>query len=144
MKKEIPITQDHWDWAGDTLSLHAQAKMAPALIKLIMPGVRLFEFTDGETILTENDIGQEMYLIYQGEVSVTRGGKELAVLKKGDYFGEISLVAKVPRTATVKALKNCQAFELAWRAITAIDELFPELMLNLQEVARKRTSEHSQ
>ncbi|MBI4064107.1 MAG: cyclic nucleotide-binding domain-containing protein [Elusimicrobia bacterium] len=138
MKKELSITQDHWDWLGGTLSRHAQAKIAPTLIKLIMPGVRLFEFAKNEVIIIEGDIGREMYAIYKGGVSVGRGRKKLAQLKEGDYFGEISLVAKVPRTATVKASKTCQAFELSWRAVTAIDEYFPELMISIQNVARRR------
>lgn len=141
MKKEIQITQEQWDWLGEALSQHAHAKIAPSLVKLIMPGVRLFECTDGEPLIVEEDRGYEMFVIYKGRVQVSRAGKKVAELKEGNLFGEISLVAKTYRTATVTSLDTCQVFELAWRAVAAIDQLFPELMINLQKLAQQRTKE---
>lgn len=143
MRKELPISQEHWTWLGDTLSAHAKAPIAPTLIKLIMPGVRLFEYSEEEPLILEDDLGYEMFVIYQGGVLISRQEKKIAELKKGDICGEISLVAKVPRTATVKPVKSCQAFELSWKAVTAMDEYFPELMISLQETARQRSSQHN-
>ncbi|MBI2991198.1 MAG: cyclic nucleotide-binding domain-containing protein [Deltaproteobacteria bacterium] len=116
MAKELPLGQGQWEWLGQTLSRHANAKMAPDVIKLVMPGVRLLEYEDNAAIVVENDIGYAMYVIYQGRVLVVRKGNKIAELETGDFFGEISLVTRAPRTATVKAVKNCQVFELSWRA----------------------------
>ena len=95
-------------------------------------------------IVVENDIGYAMYVIYQGRVLVVRKGNEIAELETGDFFGEISLVTRAPRTATVKAVKNCQVFELAWRAINAITECFPQLMQAIQAAAATRIEEIAQ
>lgn len=141
MKKELQITQEQWDWLGTDLSQHAHAKIAPSLVKLIMPGVRLFECSDNETLIVEEDRGYEMFVIYKGRVQVSRAGNKVAELKAGDIFGEISLIAKTYRTATVTAIDTCEVFELSWRAVSAIDQLFPELMINLQKMARERTKE---
>ena len=95
-------------------------------------------------IVVENDIGYAMYVIYQGRVLVVRKGNEIAELETGDFFGEISLVTRAPRTATVKAVKNCQVFELAWRVINAITECFPQLMQAIQAAAATRIEEIAQ
>jgi len=144
MVKELPVSWEQWEWLGQTLSRHANAKMAPEVIKLVMPGVRLLEYEDDDAIVTENDIGQAMYVIYQGRVSVIRQGNKLAELETGDFFGEISLVIKAPRTATVKAVKNCQVFELSLGAVSSITECLPELMQALQAAAVRRMEELAQ
>ena len=144
MAKELPVSEEQWEWLGQTLSRHANAKMAPDVIKLVMPGVRLLEYKDNAAIVVENDIGYAMYVIYQGRVLVVRKGNEIAELETGDFFGEISLVTRAPRTATVKAVKNCQVFELAWRAINATTECFPQLMQAIQAAAATRIEETAQ
>ena len=141
MVKELPVSEEQREWLGRTLSLHANAKMAPDVIKLVMPGVRLLEYKDNAAIVVENDIGYAMYVIYQGRVLVVRKENKIAELETGDFFGEISLVTRAPRTATVKAVKTCQVFELSWRAINAITECFPQLMQALQAAAAKRMEE---
>ena len=144
MAKELPVSEEQWDWLGQTLSRHANAKMAPDVIKLVMPGVRLLEYKDNAAIVVENDIGYAMYVIYQGRVLVVRKGNKIAELETGDFFGEITLVTRAPRTATVKAVKNCQVFELTWRAINAITECFPQLMQAIQAAAATRIEETAQ
>lgn len=144
MVKELPVSQEQREWLGQTLSRHANAKMAPDVIKLVMPGVRLLEYEDNVAIVAENDIGYAMYVIYQGRVLVIHKGNKIAELETGDFFGEISLVTRAPRTATVKAVKNCQVFELSWRAISAITECFPQLMQAIQAAAAKRMEELAQ
>jgi ATP-binding cassette, subfamily B, bacterial len=63
-------------------------------------------YDGGETIIFQGEIGQNFYVIKKGKVQVTaRSGKdkvELAELKAGDFFGEISLLEEVPVSATVK------------------------------------------
>ena len=144
MVKELPVSWEQWEWLGQTLSRHANAKIAPEVIKLVMPGVRLLEYEDNDAIVAENDIGHAMYVIYQGRVLVLRKGNKLAELETGDFFGEISLLIRAPRTATVKAVKNCQVFELSWRAVSSITECFPELMQAMQAAAAKRMEELAQ
>ena len=54
-------------------------------------------------IIREGTPGERFYLIDHGEVSVLKNGVEVARLGPGDYFGEISLLKRVPTTATVAA-----------------------------------------
>src|SRR3989304_10575756 len=108
MVKELLVSEEQREWLGRTLSLHANAKMAPDVIKLVMPGVRLLEYEDNVAIVAENDIGYAMYVIYQGRVLVARKGNKLAELETGDFFGEISLVTRAPGTATAQTAEMCQ------------------------------------
>ena len=64
-------------------------------------------FADGEVIVREGDEGREMYLIQDGAADVFKSvdGTEvrLATLERGSFFGEMSLLESLPRSATVRA-----------------------------------------
>ncbi len=66
----------------------------------------------GKIIFKEGEEGEQMYIIQSGKVKVARniGGKEqvLAVMGKGDFFGEMAIVNKVKRTATISALDRVE------------------------------------
>lgn len=64
-------------------------------------------YDSGKVIFEENQDGDHMYIIQEGSVRISKmmGGKEhiLAVLGKGDFFGEMAIVTSVKRTATATA-----------------------------------------
>ncbi|MEK8131853.1 cyclic nucleotide-binding domain-containing protein [Paenibacillus filicis] len=66
----------------------------------------------GEVIVREGEPGREFYTVGSGSFEVRIGGKRVAVLGRGDYFGEIALLAGVPRTATVTALEEGQLLSM--------------------------------
>ena len=58
----------------------------------------------GEVVVEEGTIGDSFFVIASGSASVTIGGREVARLEPGAFFGEIALLDALPRTATVIAL----------------------------------------
>lgn len=66
----------------------------------------------GEIVFSEGDTGDQMFIIQEGRVKITKSfsGREhvLSTLGKGDFFGEMAIVNNVPRTATVTAVTEVQ------------------------------------
>lgn len=64
----------------------------------------------GEILFEEGDKGEVMYLIREGKIKITKGKGEdekvLAVLKEGDFFGEMAIIESAPRSASAIAATN--------------------------------------
>ena len=54
-----------------------------------------------ETIFEEGDLGDSMFIIVDGAVRIHKGNKEIAVLSKGKFIGEMALLDQEPRSASV-------------------------------------------
>jgi putative ABC transport system ATP-binding protein len=70
------------------------------------------QFMPGEVIIREGDVGEELFLISDGEVQVEREGHEVARLGSGEFFGELALLSGEPRNATVVAAKPVDTYVL--------------------------------
>lgn len=74
----------------------------------------------GTTIFSEGDAGEQFYLVLDGAVRISRivpgmGEEALAVLRRGAYFGEMSLIDDAPRSATAISHETCRVFVLGRR-----------------------------
>jgi hypothetical protein len=85
-------------------------------------------FAAGERIVTEGELGDELYVIMSGSVAITRGGEPVNTLMPGEAFGEISVLDAGPRTATATALVETEVL-----AITS--EEFYEILYEQAEIA---------
>jgi CRP/FNR family cyclic AMP-dependent transcriptional regulator len=75
-------------------------------------------------IVSEGDRGDDFYVITSGKGRVTRGGREVAELGPGDYFGELSLFDPSPRNATVSAVGPMSLVSLSRDSfVQALDEM---------------------
>jgi CRP-like cAMP-binding protein len=66
----------------------------------------------GTVIAREGNPGVGLFVIVDGEAVVTIGGRRMAVLRRGDYFGEIALLDGGPRSATVTARSDVRLLGL--------------------------------
>jgi CRP-like cAMP-binding protein len=80
--------------------------------------------TDGNDVVREGEAGDEFFVVTNGKLRVTRGGKEVTGLGVGDYLGELALFDPAPRNATVTADGVVTVLRLSRSAfVTALDEL---------------------
>ena len=121
------------------------------------------DYATGDTIVREGEMGTEMFIIQEGKVVVTKriGDTDvfLATLDRGDFFGEMSLLESVPRTATVRALTPSRlvairagellmkirrdptfAFEMLQRMSSRVRQLNDQLveLMQLDQVTREQ------
>ncbi len=76
-----------------------------AIIRIAKRSI-LIPFKAGQNIVTQGEEGDRFYMVTRGKMRVLVGDSIKAVLGKGDYFGEISLLSGKPRNATVQAISD--------------------------------------
>lgn len=80
----------------------------------------------GTDVVTEGTTGHEFFLILDGQASVRRGGRKVATLGPGDYFGELALLDRCPRSATIVAETPLEVAVIGQREFMAVlDEVPP-------------------
>jgi len=93
------------------------------------------EFKAGETIFREGEAGTLMFLVQGGELEVFReigsGGTQIAVLQRGDFFGEMSLLEKEPRTHSVRALSDSRLVQIDRRDLRQMLRRNPEIAVRM-------------
>jgi hypothetical protein len=95
-------------------------------------------------LITREGIGQrEMFVILEGACEVEGSGRRLALLEKGDLFGEIAFFSeKGERTATVRALSDCRLLVLRQKFLDGLSRSDPEaayrILLNVSRIMAER------
>jgi len=106
------------------------------IVDLLKPRIAV----PGERLVRKDDLADAMYFILSGEVEVELA-KGPVRLKAGDFFGEIALIARRRRTATVRAVSSCQFLELDASVFAHMLAEHPELQATVNEVAKQRLAE---
>ncbi|MBK7401153.1 MAG: ion transporter [Myxococcales bacterium] len=105
------------------------------LVRVVRPSF----VTAGDVIMRKGERGRSMYVIASGEVEVLLGeGRAPIVLGHGDFFGELALLERVTRTATVRARSDCRLLELESDDLHELMHRHPELEAAVREIAAAR------
>ena len=93
-------------------------------------------------IAQEGEFGNEIFFVSRGtlEVVTREGTTSHAIFEEGDYFGELSLLMKESRTASVKTLSYCEIFILKAADFNRIKDDYPEF----KEVVKKMSAEKTE
>jgi CRP-like cAMP-binding protein len=97
---------------------------------------RLAEYSPSEMIISEGDAGEELFFILSGSVRVTKATKEgieqvIGLLREGDFFGEMALLDRKPRSASVFAHERTELARLRHEDIYAIFKADPSIGLKV-------------
>ena len=87
----------------------------------------------GKEIVTEGTFGHEFFLIVEGEASVRRNGRRIAALGPGQYFGELAVLSRSVRNASVIAETPMKLVVLGQREFGALLDEVPGLGRKLLE-----------
>jgi CRP/FNR family transcriptional regulator, cyclic AMP receptor protein len=97
----------------------------------------------GRVLVREDSPGYEFFVILSGRALVTRGGRFVAELGIGDFFGELALLDRGPRDATVTAVTEIQAVVLTRDEFLDALAVAPPMTLNLLSgMSRRFRSRH--
>ena len=92
----------------------------------------------GTQLVREGDFSYEFFAIEEGDAEVTRGGDHVADLGPGDFFGEIGLLEKEMRTASVEAKTDMQLVTLTGWDMKRMEKAIPEAVERVREVLESR------
>lgn len=85
------------------------------------------EVPAGHELVRQGDVGREMFVIVEGSATVRRNGRKVATAGPGSAIGEMSLLDRGPRTATVTADTDCRVLVIGSREFSAVIEEVPSL-----------------
>jgi CRP-like cAMP-binding protein len=97
----------------------------------------------GDTIFSEGEPGDALYLIVEGKVKVHKGEKELVRLGVRDVFGEMAVLDSEPRSATVTAVEDSVCLKIGRDDFRDILSERPEIGLGVMKVLTRRLRETS-
>jgi hypothetical protein len=103
----------------------------------LIPRLDEREFTAGDVIVHEGDVGDEMYFLTKGQVEALRGDppQRLTVLREGSFFGELAILSDAPRAATIRALTDVEVYALRRDAVLQLARLHADFNRYLQDAA---------
>jgi CRP-like cAMP-binding protein len=93
---------------------------------------------EGRELVREGDFSYEFMAIEEGEAEVTRGGDHVADLGPGDFFGEMGLLERTLRNATVTAKTPVRLVTLTGWDLKRVERSAPEAMERIRSVLEER------
>jgi len=109
------------------------------LVQRLEPAV----VTPGDYVFRRGEVGDRIYFIHRGavEVLVDDAGEAVATLHEGDFFGEMALLHREPRSASVRALDYCDLYWLDSADFERVLEKFPDFAAQIRRAAQRRRGE---
>ncbi len=127
--KKVPFFAEVTDAEFSKLADRLQEKTTPA----------------GANIIQAGESGDSLFLIARGVLRVVintpDGEREVATLMAGDFFGEMALLHRAPRAATVRAVTPCTVYELSRSDFEPVDRAHPQIRKALMDADQTRRAQ---
>src|SRR5688500_17461987 len=106
------------------------------------------ELAAGDYVFREGELGTEMLILQEGQVEILKTldgvDEQLAVLEKGDFFGEMSLLEDLPRTATARAVTPCKLIRIDGATFDQMLRNKPEIAVRIMRKLSRRPRQTDQ
>ena len=123
------------------------ANLSPVDLKQVASLAEEELFSDGEEIVHEGDAGDVMFIIVSGEVrvlvTVDGNEKEIAHRKTGESVGEMSIISREPRNASLVALGDVRTLCIDQKSFEGLIRERPDVSLAVMRVLSQRLKEAS-
>ena len=96
------------------------------------------DLPEGRQIIKEGDSGREFIVLIEGTAEVERGGRKVASIGPGDFVGEIALISKTPRNATITTTSPVRALIITDRAFRQLLEHSPQIQIGVLQALAER------
>jgi CRP/FNR family cyclic AMP-dependent transcriptional regulator len=96
------------------------------------------DLPEGKVLIREGDTGREFFVLVDGTAEVARGGKKVATIGPGDFFGEIALISKSPRNATITTTSPVRALVITDRAFRQLLDHAPQIQIGVLTALAER------
>jgi uncharacterized membrane protein YdbT with pleckstrin-like domain len=129
---ELSMTIDASDMATFLTNIHLFHYLSVEQVAIVAAGLKELHLAADVEVIKEGTEGNSLYLIYSGSVRVTRTAENesLATLVRHDYFGEVALLKRRKRTATVTTLEPTVVLILSGEQFKTLIKQIPGLQSN--------------
>ena len=110
-------------------------------LRLIARLAKTRKVPQGTRLLVEGAVGDEMLVMLSGSATVQRGGRRIATLSAGDVVGELGVLSRAPRNATVITTTDSEIAVIGQRAMTRLLADAPGFARKLLEALAERVRE---
>ncbi|KAJ3212387.1 anaphase-promoting complex subunit Hcn1 [Entophlyctis luteolus] len=104
----------------------------------IATSLNVVYYISGDFVFHQGDIATEMYFIQTGKVNILVHAKWVATVNSGGFFGEVALIAHIPRTATIQAATDCTLYSLSSREFSHILNEFEDMKERIDSIYQDR------
>ncbi|CAF1293965.1 unnamed protein product [Rotaria sordida] len=115
------------------------ANADPNFVSDVVTKLHFEVFQPGDQLISEGTIGNKMYFIQEGVVDIIKSdGQVLTTLSDGSYFGEICLLTRAKRVASVRCVTYCNLYSLDSSQFERVLESYPLMRRTMESVAAER------
>jgi CRP/FNR family transcriptional regulator, cyclic AMP receptor protein len=98
------------------------------------------DLPEGKVLTKEGASGREFFVLMEGSADVRRKRRKVGTLGPGDFLGEIALVTKTPRTATVKTTSPVRALVVSEQNFRRLLAHSPQVQIKVLEALAERVA----
>jgi CRP/FNR family cyclic AMP-dependent transcriptional regulator len=114
------------------------ARCSRAELKEIATLADEIDLREGKEMTREGSPGREFFVLLEGTADVKKNSRRVNTLGPGDFFGEIALVSREPRTATVIATSPVRALVITDRSFRRLLDDAPQVQTKVMEAMAER------